>query len=198
MCSRQGVATSLGRLAGGTFSQANYVNTFGVAVGDGDTGNGRPQGWVETSTGPYNLPEQRRQHAPLFVGDNGFIGGYYTKSLSGNTASWRGAIWTVDPKDPRKYRETDLPILPGGINTKLSSAAPFAFSQQGRGGGLQRQRPDRAARHVLEERRGGAHHRRSRRLLRRRLDEPRVGHERPRPGGRRKPSGTRQPPGDVE
>ena len=32
----------------------------------------------------------------LFVGDTGFIGGYYTKSLSGNTSSWKGAIWTPD------------------------------------------------------------------------------------------------------
>ncbi len=133
---QSGVATSLGRLAGGTYSQANYVNSFGVAVGDGDTGNGRPQGWVETSTGLFNFfPNNGGNTHALFIGDNGYIGGYYTKSLSGNTASWRGAIWTVDPKDPRKYRETDLPVLPGGINTKLTSSVPMAFNQLGQAAG---------------------------------------------------------------
>ncbi len=41
----------------------------------------------------------------------------------------------MDPKDPRKYRETDLPVLPGGINTKLTSSVPMAFNQLGQAAG---------------------------------------------------------------
>lgn len=131
-----GVATSLGRLSGGTFSDAAYVNSFGVATGDGDTGNGRPQSWVSTPTGLLNIfPNNGGNTHALFIGDNGYIGGFYTKSLSGNVSSWHGAIWTPDPKDPRRYRETDLPILPGGVNTKLSASFPSAFNQLGQAAG---------------------------------------------------------------
>jgi uncharacterized membrane protein len=124
--------SSLGRLAGGTFSQANAVNNLGVAVGDGDTGNSRPQAWVQTAAGLYNFfPNNGGNTHAVFIGDNGYIGGYYTKSLSGNASSWHGSIWTPDPKDPRKYVQKDLPILPGGVNSKLSNAIPSMFNQLG-------------------------------------------------------------------
>ena len=131
-----GVATSLGRLTGGTFSEAHYVNASGVATGDGDTGNGRPQSWVSTPTGLLNIfPNNGGNTHALFIGDNGFVGGFYTKSLSGNTSSWKGAIWTPDPRDPRKYREMDLPILGGGVDPKQSSSIPWAFNQGGQAAG---------------------------------------------------------------
>lgn len=131
-----GVATSLGRLTGGTFSEAHYVNSFGVAAGDGDTGNGRPQSWVSTPTGLLNIfPNNGGNTHALFIGDNGYIGGFYTKSLSGGTSSWKGAIWTPDPKDPRKYRELDLPVLAGGIDPKNSNSIPWAFNQAGQAAG---------------------------------------------------------------
>jgi len=127
---RNRVATSLGKLAGGNYSYATAINSKGVGGGDGDTGNFRPQSWVTTSSGLLNIfPNNGGNTHALFIGENGVIGGYYTKSLSGNVSSWKGAIWTPDPKDPRKYRTTDLPILPGGINTKASVAIPSAFNQ---------------------------------------------------------------------
>lgn len=130
-----GVET-LGRLAGGTFSNATAVNNRGVAAGDGDTGNGRPQSWVETPNGLLNIfPNNGGNTRALFIGDNGFIGGYYTKSLSGNTSSWHGAVWTPDPKDPRKYIEKDLPVLPGGVDKKFSSSIPMGFNQSGQAAG---------------------------------------------------------------
>lgn len=133
---RNGVATSLGKLAGGNYSYATASNSKGVVVGDGDTGNFRPQSWVTTSSGLLNIfPNNGGNTHALFIGENGVIGGYYTKSLSGNVSSWKGAIWTPDPKDSRKYRTTDLPILPGGINTKASVALPSAFNQLGQAAG---------------------------------------------------------------
>jgi hypothetical protein len=133
---RGGVAKNLGRLAGGTYANASYINSLGVAVGDSDTGNGRPQSWVSTPTGLYNIfPNNGGNTHALFIGENGYIGGYYTKSLSGGTSSWHGAIWVRDPKDPAKYRETDLPFLPGGINSKYSGAVPMAFNQLGQAAG---------------------------------------------------------------
>jgi uncharacterized membrane protein len=132
----QGLAKPLGRLAGGTYSQANYVNSFGVAVGDGDTGDSRPLAWVSTANGLYNFFSNNGGNThTLFIGDNGYIGGYYTKSLSGNTSSWKGAIWTQDPRDPRKYREVDLPVLGGGIDPRQSSSIPWAFNQLGQAAG---------------------------------------------------------------
>lgn len=132
---RGGVANKLGRLPGGTFSTATATNTSGVVVGDGDNGNFRPQSWVSTPSGLYNFfPNNGGNTHAIFIGDNGVIGGYYTKSLSGNTSSWRGAIWTPDPKDPRKYRTTDLPVLPGN-NAKFTGVIPAAFNKQGQAAG---------------------------------------------------------------
>jgi len=133
---RGGAATNLGRLAGGTYANASYINSLGVAVGDSDTGNGRPQSWVSTPAGLYNIfPNNGGNTHALFIGENGYIGGYYTKSLSGGTSSWHGAIWVRDPKDPSRYRETDLPFLPGGINTKYTGSVPMAFNQLGQAAG---------------------------------------------------------------
>jgi uncharacterized membrane protein len=125
-----GVMTSTGRLPKGLYSYATAINMAGVAVGDGDTGNGRPQSWVTSPLGLINIfPNNGGNTHAVFIGNNGMIGGYYTKSLSGWVSSWKGAIWTPDPKDPRKYRTLDLPILPGGIDPKSSYAIPYAFNQ---------------------------------------------------------------------
>ncbi len=132
---RNGVMVNLGKLPKGTFSYASAINLSGVVVGDGDTGNGRPQSWVTTAFGLYNFfPNSGGNTHAIGINDAGVICGYYTKSLSGNVSSWRGAIWTVDPKDPTRYRETDLPALPG-INSKFTSAIPFAFNQSGQAAG---------------------------------------------------------------
>lgn len=133
---RKGVMTSTGKLPQGIYSYAYAINIRGVVVGDGDTGNYRPQSWVTTASGLYNFfPNNGGNTHAVFIGANGVIGGYYTKSLSGNASSWKGALWTPDPKDPRKYRTIDLPILPGGANTKASTAIAMAFNQNGQAAG---------------------------------------------------------------
>lgn len=127
--------TSLGKLTGGIYSAAAAINSQGAIVGDGDTGNSRPQSWVTTANGLYNFfPNNGGNTHAIFIGDTGFIGGYYTKSLSGNTSGWHGSIWTPDPKDPRKYRQTDLPMIPG-INSKFTSVISWAFNQSGQAAG---------------------------------------------------------------
>jgi uncharacterized membrane protein len=131
-----GVPTTVGRLRDGTYSIATAISSTGNVVGEGDTGDYRPQGWVRTKSGLVNFfPNNGGNTHALFIADNGVIGGYYTKSLSGNTASWRGAIWTPDPKDARKYRTTDLPVLPGGADPKYTGSLPMAFNRAGQAAG---------------------------------------------------------------
>lgn len=128
---RAGSMANLGRLPRGTFSMATSINSRGNVVGDGDTGNGRPQSWVSQATGLYNFFSNNggNTHA-IRISDTGVIGGYYTKSLSGWVSAWHGSIWTPDPKDPRKYKQVDLPILVGSDPTfKGTTALPLAFNQ---------------------------------------------------------------------
>lgn len=133
---RAGTMTRTGLLTDGNYSLASSINSAGTVVGDGDTGNFRPQGWVLKGGKLVNFfPNNGGNTHALFVADAGWIGGYYTKSLSGWTSSWKGAIWTQDPKDPRKWRLTDLPVLPGGIDPKSTSSIPWAFNQRGEAAG---------------------------------------------------------------
>src|SRR5438105_4145056 len=50
---RNGSMINLGKLPGGIYSSATALNSIGGVVGDGDTGNYRPQAWVSTSAGLY-------------------------------------------------------------------------------------------------------------------------------------------------
>jgi hypothetical protein len=94
---------------------------------------------MSTPSGLVNIfPNNGGNTHALFIGDNGFMGGYYTKSLSGRPSSWHGAIWTIDPKDPRKIRETDLPQLANvSVDAKASGSFPFDFNQLGQAAGYQ-------------------------------------------------------------
>jgi len=132
-----GALRSLGKLTGGNYSDARSVNALGVVVGDGDTGNFRPQSWVTTPAGLYNFfPNNGGNTHAVRINDSGAICGYYTKSLSGWVSSWHGAIWTPDPKDARKYRQVDLPVLLGpDPKFKGTVALPAAFNQSGQAAG---------------------------------------------------------------
>lgn len=130
---RDGVLTSTGLLPSGIYSTAQAVNQWGVVVGEGDTGNLRPQAWVSTATGLYNFfPNNGGNTHVVGISGAGVICGYYTKSLSGWVNSWRGALWTPDPRDPRKYRLTQLPVLIG-IDPKYkgTAALPTAANENG-------------------------------------------------------------------
>ncbi|MFO0908916.1 MAG: hypothetical protein U0794_11250 [Isosphaeraceae bacterium] len=134
---RSGVMTATGKLPKGNTSVATAINGLGVVVGDGDTGDGRPQAWVGSNNGPINIfPNNGGNTHAVAVNDSGAICGFFTKSLSGNTNSWKPAIWTPDPKDPRKYKTTVLPILAGPDPTAPgTSAIPWSFNQLGQASG---------------------------------------------------------------
>ena len=136
--SAQGVyrITDLGTLPCAAGSVATGLNEAGDVVGDGDGGNYRPLAWVTRAGALHNFFSNNggNTHA-IAVNDAGAIGGYYTKSLSGWVNSWRGAIWTPDPKDPRKYRQVDLPVIFGPDPTfKGTTALPAAFNRSGQAG----------------------------------------------------------------
>lgn len=134
---RTGVMTGVGKLPKGNYSSVTAINAFGFTAGDGDTGNFRPQSWVNTGAGLNNFfPNNGGNTHVISLSDSGVIGGYYTKSLSGATSSWRGAVWIPDPKDSRKYKMTDLPVLYGPDPTfKGTTALPSGFNQAGQAAG---------------------------------------------------------------
>ncbi len=129
---RNGTIVSLGLLPKGSYSDASAISGTGVVAGYGDSDKATMLGFVTTSSGLLNFFSNNGGYTrPMFVGANGFIGGRYTTSKSGWVASIKGAIWTPDSKDPRKYRKTDLPIVPGGIDPKLSYSHPNGFNEAG-------------------------------------------------------------------
>jgi uncharacterized membrane protein len=128
---RNGQILNLGKLPKGHFSTANWINSSGVSVGDGDLGDNRPQVWVSTPSGLYNFFQSGNSHA-LFISDTGLIGGNYIKGFSGN--GWRAALWTQDPRDPRKWQTITLPVLPGN-DPKFDSTTAWGFNQSGQAAG---------------------------------------------------------------
>lgn len=124
---RNGTASLLG-LLNGVESFATAINNLGAVTGTGGT---LPQGWVTTATPGVlqNIFPNSLNTRTLFIGDTGWIGGYYIKGTN-----WKGAIWTPDAKDPRRYRVTDLPVLQG-INSKFNNSIPTAFNHAGQAAG---------------------------------------------------------------
>lgn len=133
---RDGRLGAVGKLRDGVYSGATGINAQGSITGIGDTGNFRPQAWVTSSRGLVNFYSNNGGNTQtLFIGDDGWIGGYYTRSLSGSLSSWRGAIWVPDPKDPRKSRTINLSVLPGGIDPAGSTSLPMSFNQRSQAAG---------------------------------------------------------------
>lgn len=129
---RNGTIVSLGLLPKGTYSEPSAISATGVVAGYGDSDKAAMLGWVTTSSGLLNFFSNNGGYTrPMFVGASGFIGGRYTTSKSGWVASIKGVIWTPDAKDPRKYRKTDLPVVPGGIDPKQSYSHPNGFNEAG-------------------------------------------------------------------
>jgi uncharacterized membrane protein len=128
---RNGQIINLGKLPKGHSASASSINSQGVAIGDGDLGDYRPQVWVTTSSGLYNFFQAANSHA-LFITDTGMIGGNYIKGFSGN--AWRAALWMQDPKDPRKWQTITLPVI-SGKDSKNDSTTAWGFNQSGQAAG---------------------------------------------------------------
>lgn len=129
---KDGTVKALGKLKDGTYSTATAINSKGVAVGDGDDGDGRPLGWITSGSSLVNFFSNNGGNTrPIAITDSGVVAGYVVK---GFTSPWRGAIWKIDAKDPRKSTMTTLPVLPGAdpVNAQAISWA-FNKSLQGAG-----------------------------------------------------------------
>lgn len=115
---RGGVTTSVGKLsAKATFSTATYVSPTGVVVGDGDSGDGRPQGIVKLGTRIYNVyPNNGGNTRTLKADAQGRVYGYFIRRSNSN---WQGAMWTPNPKKVGSFTETILggPGMPWDFNT---------------------------------------------------------------------------------
>lgn len=123
---KDGTVKVLGRLKDGTYSSATAINSKGVVVGDGDDGDGRPLGWVSSGSQIVNFFSNNGGNTrPVAINDKGEVGGYFVKGFS---SQWRGGIWTVNAKDPRKSTLFTLPILPSGDPT-TASAVSSAFNK---------------------------------------------------------------------
>ena len=131
---RQGTVTALGKWPNGTYSQGTVINSFGRLAGHADEGNLRPQGWVTLGNGQWVnfFPNSSGNTYPLFVGDNGWVGGYFVK---GSRGVWTAAIWRPDSKDPARYRMEAFPHLPGATNTRSIQSIATGFNRAGVGVG---------------------------------------------------------------
>ncbi len=119
-----GVTTAVGKLAAkATFSMATYVTPSGLIIGDGDSGDGRPQGIVKLGAKVYNVFANNGGNTHAVRADaEGRIYGYFIRR---GTTSWQGAMWTPNVKKAGAYTEKIL----GG------SGLPSAFNVVGQGAG---------------------------------------------------------------
>ena len=126
-----GAITRFGKLTGGNSADATAINSLGTVVGDGDTGNFRPNPFITVNGRLLDVdPISGGNARAVGVMDNGVVFGNLTKSLSGNTASWNVVMWTVDPGHPDRYRENILPKYPGG-DAKLNGVYATASNKVG-------------------------------------------------------------------
>ncbi len=121
---RGGVTTGVGKLAAkSTFSMATYVTPTGLVIGDGDSGDGRPQGIVKLGSTVYNVFGNNGGNTHALRADaQGRIYGYFIRR---GTSSWQGGMWTPNAKKVGSYTETIL----GG------PGVPWAFNVVGQGAG---------------------------------------------------------------
>lgn len=122
---KNGTVQVLGKLDKGISSMATAINSKGTVVGDGDDGDYRPLSWILSGGKLVNFFSNNggNTHA-LAISEAGDVGGFYVKGFS---SQWRGAIWKINAKDPRKSTKIDLAVLPGGDPTTASSV-PWAFN----------------------------------------------------------------------
>jgi probable HAF family extracellular repeat protein len=121
---RNGVIAGLGKLPSGHYSEAHAINANGLIVGEADTGNLLPQATLYRNGAWLNInPDGGSNIRAIGVSDTGVIVGDYAKGLSGNTAAWRGVIWTERATQPGRFDMVTLPIVPGGTSKSLSNYA---------------------------------------------------------------------------
>jgi probable HAF family extracellular repeat protein len=125
---RNGVATSFGKLPKGTFVQNRAVNSSGVVVGEGDTGDGRPHALVTFNGGLLQMKDGGVNDRAIGVTDSGVIFGNLIKSFDGQ---WLPVQWAPDPAKPDRYRATMLPLYNDGGDPKVLGGTLLASSNAG-------------------------------------------------------------------
>src|SRR5689334_3393442 len=76
---QNGVATTLGKLPNGTFSNAQSVNSHGVAVGSGDAGDGRPRAALYRNGAVIDIDPSAANAYAIRINEAGVIAGNYLK-----------------------------------------------------------------------------------------------------------------------
>ncbi len=133
---RGGNLSAVGLLPRGTSSTAAAINSAGTITGYGNNDKTELTAWVTTPSGLYNFFSNNGGYTiTMSISDTGVIGGNYTTSRSGNVKNRKGAIWTPDPRDARKYRKFDLPSIPG-LDPASTFSRPAAFNQGMQAAGL--------------------------------------------------------------
>lgn len=104
--------TTLGKLPRGTYSEAWAINAQGVVVGEGDTGDGRPDPVLYRNGAVINIDSSSANARAIHVNDAGIIVGDYLKGFS--ICDWSAVIWTERPDQPGRFDRIGLPPYPGG------------------------------------------------------------------------------------
>ncbi len=127
--------SDLGVLPNGHYASANAINSFGVTVGEGDTGDWQPRPFVTFKGSLLNVdPSGGANMRAVGIMDSGIIFGNYARGLSGNTSAWTPVYYVEEPSKPGRYRRYELPRLAGG-DSKLNTAYATASNQRGQAAG---------------------------------------------------------------
>jgi len=110
---QDGALTTLGRLPKGTYAEAWSVNNLGVAVGEGDTGDGRPDPILYRNGAVIDIDSSSANARAIYVNDAEVIVGNYLKGFS-CACDWSAVIWTERTDKPGRFDRVALPPYPGG------------------------------------------------------------------------------------
>ena len=110
---QNGVMTSLGTLPRGNYSMAHAINAQGVAVGEGDTGDFRPDPTLYRNGTVVNIDSNSSNARAIYINDDGLIAGNYAKGFDGVSA-WSAVIWTERRDKPGRFDRISLAPYPGG------------------------------------------------------------------------------------
>lgn len=110
---QNGVESGFGKLSNGTYSAAASVDSRGVAVGNGDAGDGRPHAELFRNGNVINIDPGAANSYAIYINERGMIAGNALKGF-GPCNNWVAAIWTEDTTKPGTFKRTDLQPYPGG------------------------------------------------------------------------------------
>jgi len=104
---------SLGKLPRANDSAAHAINGHGVAVGEGDTGDFRPDPTRYRNGRVVDIDGNSANARAIYINDDGVIVGNYLKGFSG-VRGWKPVIWTERRDKPGRFDRISLAPYPGG------------------------------------------------------------------------------------